>query len=514
MWNGSMFDSADHTLEIKENQQHKFFFSFKVNSFSRHLLIIGYGGVSQCALPLIIDFHLLKKKITSITIIDVLDLQFKLQPYLDQYNQIKFHQQLVDKDNYEVILDKYLSSNDILLDLAFNLETRCLLKWCNDYNVCFVNTSLELWDSLGYAHLNDPRLLTLYQRHMEIIDMLNDKTWKKNGSTAIIDHGCNPGLISHFVKRALIDMTKFILNECATSILEDNRIKFEQALKEKNYPQLAHLIGIKTIHVSERDTQITNVPKKVNEFVNTWSVEGFIEEAFASAEMAWGTHERDIPNELLFYDENKGSCNLVCYTRKGMNTWVRSWVPSGEIIGMVIKHGESYGISKLLTIHNDNGNNNSVVYRPTVHYAYLPSDSAINSLMEYRMHNYQLQPNIRLLNDDIIDGVDEVGVLLLGSPYIRAWWTGSILDIHETRRLVSGQNATTLQVAIGAVAAVNYCMNHPNEGFCLPDDIDGDEILAMSMPYLGNWVSKPVDWPPVDDKITKSWQFTSFLVVD
>lgn len=179
---------------------------------------------------------------------------------------------------------------------------------------------------------------------------------------------------------------------------------------------------------------------------------------------------------------------------------------------MVLQHGETYGISKLLTIHTIDGNNNTVLYRPTVNYAYLPSDSTMNSLMEYRMHNYQAQPISRIVNNEIIDGADEVGVLLLGSPYIRAWWTGSVLDIHQTRQFVDGQNATTLQVAISVVAAINYCLKYPNQGFCLPEDIDMDQILDVCMPYLGKWISKAVDWPLSGDKIGKDWQFTSFQV--
>jgi homospermidine synthase len=49
---------------------------------------------------------------------------------------------------------------------------------------------------------------------------------------------------------------------------------------------------------------------------------------------------------------------------------------------MVIRHGEAYGISKNLTVRKEDENNNTVLYRPTVHYAYLPSDSTINSLIE------------------------------------------------------------------------------------------------------------------------------------
>lgn len=189
-------------------------------------------------------------------------------------------------------------------------------------------------------------------------------------------------------------------------------------------------------------------------------------------------------------------------------------MPSGEIIGMVIRHGEAYGISKHLTIYKEDENNNAVVYRPTVHYAYLPTDSTISSLMEFRMHNCQLQPKLRILSDEITEGADEVGVLLLGGRYVEAWWTGSVLDIHQARALVPGQNATTLQVAISIIAAINYCMNHPNEGICLPDDINTDEILDMCMPYLGTWVSKAANWPPEKDKIRDNWQFTSFQVVD
>ena len=206
------------------------------------------------------------------------------------------------------------------MDLAFNLETRFLLKWCNEHNICFVNTSLELWDPFANVHLGDPRLLTLYYRQMQLIDMQNDKTWNKKGATAIIDHGCNPGLVSHFVKRALIDMTMYVLNNntCESSISTSDRNQLKEHLNKKDYSKLAYLLGVKTIHISERDTQITNVPKKVNEFVNTWSIEGLAEEAVAPAEMGWGTHEKDIPDGTFFHKENEGPCNQVCLSTKGM----------------------------------------------------------------------------------------------------------------------------------------------------------------------------------------------------
>lgn len=293
-----------------------------MDSSSRRLLVIGCGGVSQCTLPLLIDYFLLKNQINSITIIDALDQRVKIQEYLLRYQQIKFQQELITKLNYENVLNKYLSEDDLLLDLAYNIETRCLLKWCHDHRICYVNTSVELWNPFGEAYKKDPRLLTLYHRQMQLIDMQNNPKWKKNGPTAILDHGCNPGLVSHFVKRGLLDMAEYVLNQNKILLSTDEKIELENALKTKNYPQLAYLLNIKTIHISERDTQLTKDPKKVNEFVNTWSIEGLVEEGAAPAEMGWGTHERNLPNGIYFHNRNEGPCNQVCLDTKGMNTWV------------------------------------------------------------------------------------------------------------------------------------------------------------------------------------------------
>lgn len=271
------------------------------------------------------------------------------------------------------------------------------------------------------------------------------------------------------------------------------------------------------IHISERDSQITSQPKQMNEFVNTWSVEGIIEEGIAPAELGWGTHERYEPEGIMHHQN--GPQNQICLKSRGVDTKVWSWVPSGEIIGMVIRHGEAFGISDYLTVWE----NGKAVYRPTVHYAYCVSDGTLCSLNEFKMRQFELQPKTRILNDDIIDGVDELGCLLMGHDF-RCWWIGSILDIHEARKLVPHQNATTIQVATSVIASVNYMLNHPNEGVRIPDEIDYEEILEFSKPYLGKFVSMQVDWSPltrkpcyVDYKSRKilqedEWQFTTFLV--
>ena len=195
----------------------------------------------------------------------------------------------------------------------------------------------------------------------------------------------------------------------------------------------------------------------------------------------------------MYHDD--GPKNQIFLKSRGMDTLARSWVPSGDIIGMVIRHGEAYGISERLTVWE----NGKAIYRPTVYYAYCVCDAAIASLYELHMRQLELQPKLRIINDEIIDGVDELGCFLLGHDF-QAWWIGSLLDIQEARRLVPHQNATTVQVAISVVAAVNYMIKFPNEGICLADDLEYTEILNFAKPYLGKFISQPVNWSPLTRK--------------
>jgi homospermidine synthase len=340
--------------------------------------------------------------------------------------------------------------------------------------------------------------------------------WGDNkGTTAVVDHGANPGLVSHFTKHALIGIANKIIKEKPT----DKRVPLlKENLAAKNFAKLAQLAGVKVIHISERDTQITDQPKQVNEFVNTWSIEGFFEEGVAPAELGWGTHERYVPEGAFFHQT--GPRNQICLRSLGMKTWVRSWVPCGETTGMVIRHGEAFSISDRLTVWEDG----QAVYRPTVHYAYCPSDSAINSLHELEMREFKMQEKQRIMSDEIIDGEDQLGVLLMGHDF-NAWWCGSLLDIHTARKLVPHQQATTLQVAISVVAAAIWMIKNPKRGLLLPDDLDHEEILTISLPFIKPFVSKAVDWTPLkflNNKFTKFdlpvpkpedvWQFASFLV--
>jgi homospermidine synthase len=102
------------------------------------------------------------------------------------------------------------------------------------------------------------------------------------------------------------------------------------------------------------------------------------------------------------------------------------------------------------------------------------------------------------LSDDITKGSDILGSLIMGHKY-NSWWTGSVLTIDEARKLVPHQNATTIQVAIGVVAAAMWMIEHPTQGVCIPDDLPHKEILGIAKPYLGTFVSEANDWTPFEN---------------
>ncbi len=453
----------------------------------QRVLVLGCGSVAQCTVPLLVrDLGIERDRVTP--------------------------------ENLDEFLGARLGEGDLLIDLAWNIDNPTVLQWCRDHGVRYLNTSVELWNPYDALVETPPLERTLYVRHMSLRRMI--ASWPHNkGATAVVEHGANPGLVSHWAKQALVEIATRMLVDGRTA---DRTADIEAALADRAHARLAMLTGTKVIHIAERDTQITDVPKRPGEFVNTWSVEGFYEEGVAPAEMGWGTHERRLPPNSMVHT-GEGPCNQICIARPGMETWVRSWVPSGETRGMVIRHGEAFTMCEHLTVHDEFG---TAIYRPTVHYAYHPADAAINSVLELRMRGWEMQTEQRILNDEIISGRDELGVLLMGHPY-RAWWTGSLLSIDEARAVLPGQSATTLQVAGSILGAVSWMLEHPNEGVCVPDDLPWDEVLSVANRYLGTLHSGPADWDPVSsrrDLFAKfsdeahhvdhddPWQFTNFLV--
>ena len=504
--------------------------------FTGNILLFGAGAICQCALPMVLDrIDISPEKITVVE----MDEKKKeaIQSSLDM--GVKFLVKELKKENLHEFLSSMLTDGDILLDLAWEIDTVFLLSWCHEHGVLYLNTSLEVWDPCGDAINNNPhpRDRTLYQRHVELHEAIHKFLPLPNGDkgpTGIFEHGANPGLVSHLVKKALSDLTEALLAD--PKVDESRKTQLKLALDSQQFNRLCQLTGTKVIHVSERDTQVSNVPKVPNEFVNTWSIAGFYEEGIAPVELCWGTHEKWIPKGTHFHDTHvaspwrqsnakphqKGHC--IALSQPGLRSWARSYCPEdgGDFIGILMPHGECITMGDHLTVYDANGN---VEFRPSMYFVYCPCDDAVSSMREVEMRGFKINgmPQ-RIMTNEIVQGKDKLGILLLGHDY-DAWWTGSLLSIEEARRIAPGQNATSLQVASGVIGGLLWAIKNPREGVCLPEQLPWKEIVDSILMYLGEMRSGPVAWTPLKDRLdlyagwntdklddSDPWQFCNFMV--
>ncbi len=286
--------------------------------------------------------------------------------------------------------------------------------------------------------------------------------------------------------------------------------------RRDDWGQLARKLGIKVIHIAERDTQLAAKPKEFNEFVNTWSVDGFVSEGQQPAELGWGTHEKNFPRDGKRYDFGNGSS--IYLMQPGAATRVRTWTPkAGHFHGFLITHGEAISIADYLSVRQSS----EVVYRPTVHYAYHPSDSAVVSVHEFAGRNWHLQDRKRILMDEIISGVDELGVLLAGHKKNAYWYGSQLVDRRGAQALPEQQRH---QPAGHGVVPVGHGLGHgePERG---PRRARRDRFPAQSRDQPCRISARSTgaytDWTPLHDRErlfpedldkTDPWQFKNVRV--
>lgn len=467
----------------------------KYIDFSGRMVIIGFGSIGQGVLPLLLrHIGLTAPQITIVTAEERgrweaqdLGVRFVIEPLTPK--------------NYESVLDPLIGEGDFLVNVSVDVSSVALVELCQRKGAIYLDTCTEPWAG-GYT---DPTLTPSQRSNYALRESVMKMRAKyPTGPTALVTHGANPGLVSHLVKQAM-------LNVAGATGLE--RAK---PTNRSEWAAFAQRLGIKVIHVAERDTQASPHPKLRDEFINTWSIEGFVGEGAQPAELGWGSHERALPPDGRRHDFGRDSA--IYLDRPGAATRVRSWTPmEGPYHGFLITHSEAISIADYFTVRDDG----KLAYRPTVHYAYHPCDGAVLSLHEFAGKNWQLQSRQRLIIDEISSGTDELGVLLMGHAK-GAYWYGSRLTIDEARRLVPYNNATSLQVTSAVLAGVVWALENPRAGILEPDEISFERILQITRPYLGELVGVYTDWTPLlgrgtlfDEDIDKSdpWQFQNFRVI-
>ena len=468
----------------------------KYLAFRGRMLIVGFGSIGQGVLPLLFRHIDIKPEQ-----IEIVTAEEKGLEEAKTYG-VAFTIDPLNKTNYRDIVTVRLKKGDFLLNLSVDVASVALIDLCREIGALYLDTVIEPWAG-GYTNPElTPSQRSNYAQREEALAL---RRRHAGGPTAVITHGANPGLVSHFVKQALLNIADAVGKPVA------------KPADRAGWAALAANLGMKVVHIAERDTQVAATPKRPGEFVNTWSIDGFVSEGSQPAELGWGIHERHFPADGKRHDF--GTDSAIYLMRPGASTRVRTWTPlEGPFHGFLITHGESISISDYYTVKDAAGH---ATFRPTVHYAYHPCDDAVLSVHELGGKNWIQQSKQRLIVDEITDGIDELGVLLMGHAK-GAYWFGSVLSIHEARRLVPFNNATSLQVCVAVLSGVIWAMENPERWIVEPDEMDHDRVLEISAPYLGEMVGKFSDWTPLQDRERlfpedvdhdDPWQFKNFRVV-
>ncbi len=463
------------------------------------IVLIGFGSIGRGILPLL-ERHFEFDK-SRFTVIDPSDAH----RHLLDVRGIDYLQAALTEANYRDILTPLLTKGEgqgFIVNLSVEVCSLDIIKLARELKVLYVDTVIEPWPGFYF----DPKLGNEARTNYALREtVLAERRKNPGGSTAVSCCGANPGMVSWFVKQALVNLAR------------DTGVSGSEPKTKAEWGALAQKLGVKGIHIAERDTQRARTPKARGVFVNTWSVEGFVSEGLQPAELGWGAHEKSLP---AIAGTHETGCGAAIYLNSpGANTRVRSWTPTpGPQYGFLVTHNESISIADYLTVRGADG---KAVYRPTCNYAYHPADDAVLSLHEMFGAAGQRQPREHILDEhEIVDGIDELGVLLYGHAK-GAYWYGSQLSIEETRELAPYQNATGLQVSSAALAGMVWALENPLAGIVEADEVDYRRCLEVQLPYLGPVVGVYTEWTPLanrpgffpeDIDVEDPWQFKNILV--
>ena len=462
------------------------------------IVMIGFGSIGKGTLPLIErHFNFDRSRVV------VIDPDDSDRALLDERG-LRYVQAAVTKENYRELLTPLLTNGEgqgFCVNLSVDTSSVALMELARELGVLYIDTVVEPWVGFYFDTSLGPDERSNYALRES---MLAARRRNPGGTTAVSTCGANPGMVSWFVKQALVNIAR-----------ELGHSEPEPTTRE-GWAALSHRLGVKGVHIAERDTQVAKTAKPRDVFVNTWSVEGFLSEGMQPAELGWGTHEKWMPANA---GTHKAGCGAAIYLNQpGANTRVRSWCPTpGPQYGFLVTHNEAISIADYYTVRDGE----TVVYRPTCHYAYHPADDAVLSLHEMFGRAGVMQEAHHILSEkEIASGIDELGVLLYGHGK-NAYWYGSQLSVEETRKIALYQNATGLQVSSAVLAGMVWALENPNAGIVEADEMDYKRCLEVQTPYLGPVNGFYTDWTPLSNRPgffpedideTDPWQFRNILV--
>ncbi len=394
----------------------------------------------------------------------------------------------INRNNFKKVFSNYIDEGDFLIDFADGVGTRDFVEWCANKNVMYLNTGETDWEDNWYS---------IFEENLKKNELRNNlkQNSKVNKYPIVLQHGNNPGLVSHFVKSGLEYIVKkqFKKNEYLNKLLKEN--KFNELAKE---------LKLKEIHVNDKDYQKVKDIFDENKLYSTWSVDSFFFEMLSEATANIGTDEK-------YYNEE--NCKMIDL-KNGFLEFKDLAINKGKFEAYLVPHEETITIAKNLEVKKGE----ETIYRPTVVFLYSPCEYAIQYLKNAKVNSdyipdfhtmqdiksFDNNPVIRgfkyperaeiIYKEKIKYGTEYVGVLLLGSKFNPVWVGNRIKKnfLYKDKSASFWQTPTITPVAMSALAASCWMIKNKDKGgIYFPDDIkEYNEIIHFAEKYISKTIYK------------------------
>ena len=201
------------------------------------IVLIGFGSIGRGILPLLerhIDFDAKR-----LVVIDPSDADRHL---LDERG-IRFVQSAVTRENYRDLLSPLLTAGGgqgFCINLSVDTSSHDIMDLARSLGALYIDTVAEPWLGFYFDSSKGPGDRSNYALREVILDL---RRRSPGGPTAVSCCGANPGMVSWFVKQALLNLQK------------DMGLSGAEPKTKAEWAALAQHLGVKGIHIAERDTQ-------------------------------------------------------------------------------------------------------------------------------------------------------------------------------------------------------------------------------------------------------------------
>ena len=398
----------------------------------------------------------------------------------------------INRNSFQKIFSTYLEEGDLLIDFTDGVGTKDFAEWCAKHNIMYLNTGETDWDDNWY---------NIFEENLKKNELRDTLKGEKelNKYPIVVHHGNNPGLVSHFTKVGLEYIVKKQFK---------NDQKFNNLLKENKFNELAYELGLKEIHVNDNDFQEIRDEFDKSKLYSSWSVDSFFFEMLSESTVNIGTNEKiDYEKDCKNIDFKNG---FLEFKDIAIDKKAKTYYPKGRFEGFIVPHEETISIAKSLEIKNGE----EVIYRPTVMFIYSPCNASIKYLKSARVdtdfnidnsktyntkneiiRGFKYPKNAEIIyKEQIKDGTEYVGILLLGSNFNPVWVGNRIKTkfLYKDKKKSFWQTPTITPVAMSALAATCWMIKNKDKGgIYFPDDIkEYKEIIDFAEKYISKTIYK------------------------